>query len=94
MAQAKRDEFAFAEDRTPPLERARARLSVACGDESPVSSPALKMQRALDEMLTAANPPMIDYRRGLARTAALAAAATLCGAFWWAALNWTAALVG
>lgn len=94
MAQAKRNEFAFAEDRTSPRERERIRLSVACGDETPVSSPALEMQRALDEMLNAATPPMIDYRRGLALTAALAAAATLCGAFWWSALHWTAALVG
>jgi|GEM_PF-4481352 len=94
MAQAERNEFAFAEDRTPLLERERARLSLACGNETPVSSPALELQRALDEMLTSANPPMIDYGRGIARTAALAAAAVLCGAFWWAALNWTAALVG
>lgn len=90
MTQARRQELATAEDRgdnTPP----RSRLSLAKGSEAPVTSPALELQRALDEMLTTTNAPVIDYGRSLIVAAGLFATVATCTAFWWMAATWAAA---
>lgn len=94
MTQASRSEFALADDRATPPQRGRTRLSVASGDEPAVLSPALEMQRALDEMLTGGLKPSVDYGRGLARMTALTLGLAACLGFWWGALKWTAAFLG
>lgn len=92
MAQVRRTEFDLITD--PLFVRPRrGRVAVATGDEAPVASPALEMQRALDEMFTSTPHPRLDYRRGLTLTAATVATAALCAAFWWEALRWAATLV-
>lgn len=88
MTQASRNEFAFAE----AVGWRRSKPSMVHGRETPVTSPALEMQRALDEMLTAPARPSIAYGRGLLLTIAMAGAATVCAAFWVGAVNWAASL--
>ena len=92
MTQARRSEFEFNRDllfvRNPA-----GRMVVATGDEAPVPSPALELQRALDEMFTSTPVRRVDYRRGLAMTAASLGVITACSAFWWTTLHWAAALI-
>lgn len=92
MTQARRSEFDFSDDRSPaPSESAR--VTEATGDETPVTSPALELQRALEEMFTAAPFRRTDYVRGLTLTTVTVATAAACLAFWWATLHWAASLV-
>jgi hypothetical protein len=81
------------EDRVPAAQRGPGKLALALGDETPVMSPALDMQRALDEMLNTAAGPSVDYGRGLMLTATLLAAAGVCSAFWWATVKWAVTLL-
>jgi hypothetical protein len=87
MAQLRRSEFDFADDR-PLAPRDLARVMAATGDEAPVASPALELQRALDEMFTAAPVSHTDYVRGIALTAATFGTLAACSAFWWATIHW------
>jgi hypothetical protein len=85
MTQARRREF----DRDFLIVRQPAgRMAVATGDEIPVASPALELQRALDEMFTSTPIRRLDYRRGVVLTAGTLAIVAACCAFWWQALHW------
>lgn len=91
MNQARRREFGVSEDREQT--GTRSTLCVAKGSEAPIASPALELQRALDEMLNTANTPTIDYQRGVLMTVGLLAMVATCSAFWWAAAKWAVALI-
>ena len=92
MTQARRSEFDLITDPLWVRPR-RGRVAVATGDEAPVASPALDLQRAVHEMFTATPVRPLDYRRGVAMTAATLAIVAACSVFWWEALRWAAKLV-
>jgi hypothetical protein len=92
MAQTRPSEFDVFGDLLPARGKSR-RLVVATGEEVPVTSPALELQRALDEMFTSTPMRGFDHRRGVIRTAATMAMIATCSAFWWAAARWGVSLI-
>jgi hypothetical protein len=92
MIQGRQSVFAYSHDRPHAIRRV-GRITPATGEETPVASPALELQRALDEMFTATPVRRLDYRRGLVLTAVSVATLTICGAFWWEAARWAASLI-
>jgi len=73
---------------------ARPEITVATGLETPVASPALELQKALDEMLATAPPQPLDYGRLTLFGTVMLGAGAVCLAFWWTALSWTASVLG
>jgi hypothetical protein len=92
MTQTRRSEFDLSDDR-PVAPRELAWLTAATGNEAPVASPALELQKALDEMFTATPVFRTDYVRGAALTTATFATLAACSAFWWTTIHWAVSLV-
>jgi hypothetical protein len=92
MAQAHRSDFDVSSELLFARRRS-GRLAVATGAEAPVVSPALEMQKALDEMFTAIPPRQTNLARSLALTTAAVATVGVCSAFWWETLHWAASLI-
>ena len=92
MTQARRSEFDLSH-KAWPAAGDPARVTEATGHEAPVTSPALELQRALDEMFTAAPVRRTDYVRGVTITALTVATAAACLAFWWTTLHWATSLL-
>lgn len=93
MTRTRRSVFEFDDS---SLQRPRpepARVAAATGEEAPVASPALEMQRALDEMFATPSVVRTDYARGAVMTAATLMTIAACIAFWWEALRWAASLI-
>ena len=70
----------------------RSVLGIATGGEAPVTSPALELQMVLEDLLTPAEPD-VNYARLALVGAAVLGAGTICLAFWWIVLGWTASVV-
>lgn len=67
-------------------------IALASGDEPPTMSPALELQKALDEIFSPQTAIRIDYGRGVMLTALASLTVAACGAFWWSALMWAISL--
>lgn len=93
MTQAARNQFA---SRVLPISAMQDRheLAVATGRETPVISPALELQKALDEVLSTAPNEPLRYGRLILFGTAMLGAAAVCVGFWWMALSWTASILG
>lgn len=93
MTQAARSDLVTHALPTPARSADRVELAIATGLEDPTVSPALELQMALEDMLTASST-QVDYGRVALFGTGLLGGAALCLAFWWMALSWTAAVLG